>query len=59
MKSCTGLYADVVYKKQEEFEDQGKLDVITKQYSQYKSSFAKNLKFDPNLANLSTYNTQP
>ena len=55
MTSCTGLYADVVYKKPEDFEDQDKLDAITSQYSEYKSSFAKNLKFDPNLANLSIH----
>ena len=55
MTSCTGLYADVVYKKPEDFEDQDKLDAITSQYSEYKSSFAKNLMFDPNLANLSMY----
>ena len=53
--SCTGLYADVVFKELGELEDQGKLDAITNQYSQYKSSFAKNLKFDPNLANLSKF----
>ena len=55
MTSCTGLYADVVYKKPEDFEDQDKLDAITSQYSEYKSSFAKNLKFDPMLPNLSMY----
>ena len=55
MTSCTGLYADVVYKELGEFEDRDKYEVITKQYSEYKSSFAKNLKFDPNLANLSIH----
>ena len=55
--SCTGLYADVNHNRPEEFEEQAKLDVIMNQYSQYKSSFAKNLKFDPNMANLSIYYT--
>ena len=55
MTSCTGLYADVVHKDLGQFEDEGKLDAIRNQYSQYKSSFAKNLKFDPSLANLSMY----
>merc|ERR1719266_1795069 len=60
MTSCTGLYADVVYKELGEFEDRDKYEVITKQYSEYKSSFAKNLKFDPNLANLTaTINHRP
>ena len=55
--SCTGLYADVAHNRPEEFEEQAKLDVIMNQYSQYKSSFARNLKFDPNMANLSIYYT--
>ena len=55
MTSCTGLYADVVHEELGQFEDEGKLDAIRNQYSQYKSSFAKNLKFDPSLANLSMY----
>ena len=55
MTSCIGLYADVVYKELGEFEDRDKYEVITNQYSEYKSSFDKNLKFDPNLANLSIH----
>ena len=55
LTSCNGLYADVVFKKPEEFEDQTKLDEITNSYFQYKTSFARNLKFDSTLANLSKY----
>ena len=55
LTSCSGLYADVVFKKLEAFEDQNKLDEISDQYFQYKTSFARNLKFDPSSANLSRY----
>ena len=55
LTSCNGLYADVVFKKLEAFEDQKKLDEISDQYFQYKTSFARNLKFDPSSANLSRY----
>ena len=55
LTSCSGLYADVVFKKLEAFEDHNKLDEISDQYFQYKTSFARNLKFDPSSANLSRY----
>jgi len=52
-KSCFGLYADVWFKPciRENFDDIEVLEHLEKEYFAYKSSFAKNLIFDPNKRN--------
>ena len=63
--SCTGLYADMWYKddaptesKKNDFDTKGnkqKIFSLTKSYNDYKSNYARNLKFDAEQANSSVY----
>ena len=51
MLSCTGLYADVAHK----FEDNcnSELKAMLQKYREHKHNFAKNIKFDPSKKNFS------
>ena len=60
MISCTGLYADVDHKpEQEERMDKtwkkGVMTALINRYKEYKSEYARNIRFDPTMNNFSKY----
>ena len=52
--SCTGLYADVQYVKNEDWQEK-KMEKIIKQYTKYQAQFGKDLIFDPEEKSLGKY----
>ena len=53
MASCTGLYADVSHKFEDNVNSELKLKLQI--YREHKDNFAKNIKFDPSKKNFSKY----
>lgn len=51
MLSCTGLYADVAHKSEDNVNSE--LRVMLQKYREHKNSFARNIKFDPSKKNFS------
>ena len=51
MHSCTGLYADVVHKDEDNCNKE--LKSMLQKYRKHKDNFAKNIKFDPSKKNFS------
>ena len=64
--SCTGLYADMTFSEDslykdivdggnmgKEFQDRVKLGRILQKYTDHKTNYANNIKFDPTAQNLS------
>ena len=52
--SCTGLYADVQYVENEDWQEK-KMEKIIKEYRKYQAQFGKDLVFDPEEQSLGKY----
>ena len=56
--SCTGLYADVVFAEngnKKLWTDFARFSALEEDYNNYKWNYAKNIKFDQTVENLSKY----
>ena len=52
--SCTGLFADVQYVENEDWQVK-KMEKIIKEYKEYQAQFGKDLVFDPEEQSLGKY----